>query len=211
MRGVVHDLLGLPIAGARVTLAGVGQENIRDTRSDSRGTFTFLDLPTGPYALDLESPGFHRTVIAPISVSPGEHKLLPPLPMDIEGPCGHGGWSDTYLPYRLGSDDAAGGIFGIVLDQGQVMKDVHVSLICGSDYECGSTKTDALGRFGFKNLAPGVYGVRVLRRGFYPEERIEWRAHEGLDLTYTPINLERCVDRGCDPKKRPRKPIRICE
>ena len=60
--GSVYDQTGAPLAGARLTLRGIGG---REGESSAAGEFSFRDLPAGDFEVSAESAGFetaHRAV-----------------------------------------------------------------------------------------------------------------------------------------------------
>ena len=86
----------------------------------------------------------------------------------------------------------------------------EVTLICKRKV-CPTVKTDSNGEFIFKDLAPGVFAVRVTRTGFYPLDEAVYNVREGMESVYWPLSIERCPHGDCNPRKRPKKPIAICE
>ena len=56
--GVVKDAQGSVIAGAKVTIRGIGTGLVYSTRSGGEGYFTFPVLPVGSYDLEVQATGF---------------------------------------------------------------------------------------------------------------------------------------------------------
>ena len=56
--GEISDATGAVISGATVTLHSLADQNVRTTRSDAAGRFTFSALPAGHYRISVAEPGF---------------------------------------------------------------------------------------------------------------------------------------------------------
>jgi hypothetical protein len=56
--GMVRDSSGAVIPGAELLLVNTGQQTVYRTRSDRLGSFSFPNLPVGPYDLTISAPGF---------------------------------------------------------------------------------------------------------------------------------------------------------
>jgi hypothetical protein len=56
--GVVHDATQAVVPGAAITLKSLGDNSARSTTSDENGSFEFVNLKPGHYALSAEAPGF---------------------------------------------------------------------------------------------------------------------------------------------------------
>jgi hypothetical protein len=89
--------------------------------------------------------------------------------------------------------------------------DADVTLICGSDKICGTTKTNSDGEFVFKALPLGNLSVLVEHAGFYPLNEPGYTIEEGLESVFWSVYIERCPLGNCDPRLRPKKPLAICE
>lgn len=60
LRGIVTDLTGALVAGARVTVRNEETGASQTTTTDARGIYQFYNVPTGNSALFVSSPGFRR-------------------------------------------------------------------------------------------------------------------------------------------------------
>jgi hypothetical protein len=73
--GVVNDTARqppVPVARAWVQLEEPGGAPVQATRTNSRGEFTFLDIPAGPYQLRVRAPGHGEPPVVPVTVpAPG--------------------------------------------------------------------------------------------------------------------------------------------
>jgi Carboxypeptidase regulatory-like domain/TonB dependent receptor/TonB-dependent Receptor Plug Domain len=66
--GTVIDPSGAVFAGARVTITNAGTRIMRETTTDSAGSFRILFLPPGPYELKVNVPGFTQKAPLPVDV-----------------------------------------------------------------------------------------------------------------------------------------------
>ena len=70
------------------------------------------------------------------------------------------------------SEGARGGVSGVVRDpSGAVVTDAEVSLVNAQQAMLSRTRTDATGRFQFKDIAPGAYMVLVSRPDFRSDRK----------------------------------------
>jgi Carboxypeptidase regulatory-like domain len=65
--GSVVDENGVPVAAAQITLANQDHHKFR-TESDRTGRFTFHDLPTGDYRIEVRKPGFYLLTVPSFTV-----------------------------------------------------------------------------------------------------------------------------------------------
>ncbi|MGB7465851.1 MAG: carboxypeptidase-like regulatory domain-containing protein, partial [Candidatus Acidiferrum sp.] len=62
VRGTVTDASGSAVAGATVTLINTATNVSRDTTTGNTGEFIFLEVPVGPYEVDVNQKGFKKFV-----------------------------------------------------------------------------------------------------------------------------------------------------
>jgi hypothetical protein len=210
LRGEVRDITGTVVPA---TMAELKLEDapgtILSVRTDREGKFRFAVLP-GTYTLRLKQQGFRITTLRSIHIAPGEQKVLTPLRLDLERPCGFP-LAVEYL--QLTSAERG---FGIL--SGSVRNDVGpvdgatIKLICAVDKICGEAKTDSNGGFILFNLQPGVrYTLDVAHSGFYPWQWMGFEVQADYDAAYGPITLEECPNGNCDPRLRVERPLALCE
>jgi hypothetical protein len=60
--GTVTDPTGAAIGGAIVSMTETDKQIVRSTVTDSLGNYTLLELPVGPYRLDVRANGFRNHV-----------------------------------------------------------------------------------------------------------------------------------------------------
>lgn len=89
--------------------------------------------------------------------------------------------------------------------------DTDVLLLCYGGTPCSTTKTDAQGRFLFINIPPGNHVIRASHKGFYTETLPGFVAQDQRELMYSALYIERCSEPNCDPAKRSKKPLAVCE
>jgi len=217
LRGVVQDVNGAPVAEAKAELQSETSGHVRRSETSSFGAFSFDGLPAGEYRLTLRSPGFKALRFRFLAIAQGEQKSMPILTLSVAtmGDCT--GLAVDYIRL-LPAGSPTGQLGGSVredlypkLAEGPVLPDAEVMLVCNGTKICGATRTNGLGQFTFRNLAPGLYSILVNRSGFYPWERPDYAVRKGQELVYTPIYLERCLQGNCDPALRPKRPLAVCE
>jgi len=74
--GTVTDPTGAVVSGATVRLLNENNTPVAQNVSDSAGHYIFSGLPVEQnYRLEIESPGFNKTVMSAVNVGPGENSL----------------------------------------------------------------------------------------------------------------------------------------
>jgi hypothetical protein len=58
LRGTVYDAKGAVVSGAAITITNPATGFSRSTKSDSQGSYQFLELPPAKYEVDVNAPGF---------------------------------------------------------------------------------------------------------------------------------------------------------
>ena len=79
--GVVLDVQGRPVPGAKVTLTGEGKEIVVD--SDASGVFRFAGLATGTVRVTVTAKGLETFVSNEIKLTLGEHFELPRIDLPL--------------------------------------------------------------------------------------------------------------------------------
>jgi hypothetical protein len=213
--GRVTDSAGAVVPAAQAELRSESKPEIflRGT-SDASGVYVFDRLMDGDYTLRLIKPGFASLVLKSIHIATGEHTSLPNVQLSVSY-CGSGP-APEYLrilksPREVG--DVGGSVRldpGPTTDESPPISKARVDLVCGRS-PCRTTTTDSQGHFLFKNVPPGEYAIRVSHAGLYTGTRSGYEVQEARERIYYPVYLERCFRANCDPAKRPKKPLAICE
>src|SRR5579864_4475572 len=68
LRGTVTDPKGAVVSGASVTLSDPATGFSRTTKSDSQGSYQFVEVPPATYLLTVAAPGFSTTKQADIKL-----------------------------------------------------------------------------------------------------------------------------------------------
>ena len=185
--------------------------------SDEKGAYAVSGLAAGEYALTLSRPGFARLRLDGIMIGDGQHKTIPPLDMFLALSACSDSLSLDHIRL-LDSGDESGDLVGSVkVDQkdteGQwpAVAGAEVRLFCGQKSACAIARTDAMGQFEFNSLTPGSFSLVVSARGFYPLERLDLEVQKGRRFVYRPVYVERCPRGNCSPRRRPKKPLVVCE
>jgi hypothetical protein len=157
LKGLVTDVTGAWISGARVLLVDLEAVDAARALSDKEGKFEFGQLHAGrEYELRLQAPGFNR-LVRRIELKPGDNQL------DFKLNVGWGGGVEvqgveTPKPPKGGTLEY--GIQGTVIDgAGAVVPGANLLLIPLDGSEPRKTKADAQGLYIFRNLQPGGYEV----------------------------------------------------
>jgi len=216
LTGKVQDAAGAIIPGV---IAELGLERAPISRfravTDGAGIYRFSGLPAGEYDLRLSSMGFNHLTVKSTRISEGEQKSIPPLQLTIATCADHGvRESIRFLP----PGDHQGDFVGEVRLEQRSLEDnsppiagAKVTLICGAKRVCDTAKTDSQGEFRFVDLPPGEVSIQISHTGFYPLNDFGYAVDEGVESVYRPLYLERCPRGNCDPKRRPKKPLMVCE
>jgi hypothetical protein len=75
LNGTVTDVTGAVVAGATVRLIGPDGAVVSQTATDSSGQYSFPSQPTGNYRLEMERPGFRKTVVSNANLGPGVNHI----------------------------------------------------------------------------------------------------------------------------------------
>ena len=75
LSGSVTDPSGAAVPGATVRLVGPDGAVIAQTTADSNGQYSFSSQPTGNYRLEMERPGFRKTVVSNLNLTPGANQI----------------------------------------------------------------------------------------------------------------------------------------
>lgn len=217
--GEVHDVTGALVPGTVAELKlETSPGSAFKTEADELGVYRFDNLPQGDYTLKLRRPGFRSLTVKSIRVSEGAQKLLPPFELAVSVGCGAGEGPALDYIRLTESGNSSGNLGGSVrLDEGPMkddtprVVDADVTLMCGGSTPCGKTKSDSTGEFLFKDLARGPHTIRVSKEGYYPFQDSDYEVQSRRERVYGPIRLQRCPKGDCDPKRRPKWPLSICE
>src|SRR5579859_3167214 len=75
LNGTVTDPSGASIVGAAVRLVGADGAVVAQTSTDSNGQYSFSSQPPGNYRVEMERPGFQKTVVSNLNLAPGENQI----------------------------------------------------------------------------------------------------------------------------------------
>jgi hypothetical protein len=147
LRGVVRDTAGGPLAGVEVLLLSPR----RNTVTDAQGRFRLVEVPGGERRLLIRRIGYLPVrPSARVPQAEGDTLRVTLLP------------APQLLPALI-VESERGGIRGVVGDSGyHALPGTLVELLGGRLADT----TDAQGRFGFAELRPGHYVLRISRVGY---------------------------------------------
>jgi hypothetical protein len=83
IKGVVSDIQGGLVPGARVVIAGGEPETSQETTADSVGFFNVGGLRPGIYSVTISSPGLRTYVVHDLHLRPGEVYSLPEVSLPM--------------------------------------------------------------------------------------------------------------------------------
>jgi hypothetical protein len=83
LSGTVNDPTGAIVPGARVTLTNEASKDVRETRSDSAGFFSFAAVPAGTYQVEVKLQGFSAYVQRNIILHPADKRNLTDIKLAI--------------------------------------------------------------------------------------------------------------------------------
>ena len=75
LSGTVTDPSGAIVSGASVRLLDENTGVIAATTTESNGQYSFSGVSTGNYRVEVERPGFQKSVITGLNVTPGENQM----------------------------------------------------------------------------------------------------------------------------------------
>jgi len=147
IRGIVHDLAGIPLSGVEVVLVGMD----RSVYTDGSGRFAFGNLRFRVYSLLVRHPGY-AAARARVPAETAE-----PTEIDVYL---------TQIPHVLDNIVVTGtrqGLHGVVSDSARSpIPGARVVLLGGA----GSTTTDSTGYFSFPDIHRGPHIVSAERPGY---------------------------------------------
>src|ERR1700687_565036 len=82
LRGTVTDPQGSAVVGAKVTLTTTDTSSTLVSISDDNGIYQFNALPSAPYRLTMEHPGFKKKVLEHVQIIPEQPNSLD-LPLEV--------------------------------------------------------------------------------------------------------------------------------
>jgi hypothetical protein len=205
LRGTVLDAAGWPVAGTEATLKLDDEDGAPEPRTttNEKGAFEFLSIQDGMYTLTLKHAGFIAGVLRRIEVSENEVTELKPFTLQISGECGGGDlYKAEHVPLSKGNA-SKGALSAVLKDQQQKpLAATFIYLVLGESSILARARTDARGKFTFKDLGPGDYKLLIDRYGFYTEILPGYEVEAGSESVYPPVTLVKCPKGDCDPRQR---------
>jgi hypothetical protein len=125
LSGTVTDPSGAAVPGAMVRLMDENNNVIAQTTAESNGQYSFSGVAAGNYRIEVERPGFKKTEIAGLNVSPGENQLNPQLQV--------GGTTETVevMADSTSLNTISAGLSGKAIRLSPVANRPHVSVSSG--------------------------------------------------------------------------------
>ena len=206
LSGTVLDQSGSVIPGTLVVLESESDPSRRfQARADDYGIYRFSQLSADVYRLRFEQAGFVTFFVNAVQLASGETRSMLPVMLKVaSNGCSGGVLTYSKMP-PLPFGPHAGNLAGQVVDyDGTPVADADASLICGENRVCTKIRTDLKGEFVFEGIPPGDYGLLIGRSFFYPWFARSLQVSQDYELMYRPISLERCPEKYCDPRRRPK-------
>src|SRR6185295_18018754 len=85
LSGKVVDETGALVAGADVSLTNEASKDVRRTKTNGEGFFTFAGVPPGSYAVRIELTGFKTTERTGVRLRIGDSRSLGQITMPVGG------------------------------------------------------------------------------------------------------------------------------
>lgn len=85
VKGVVTDPTGAVVAGANLTLTNQATATAFNAKSDESGSFTFLNVLPGKYALKIEAAGFTTKTLTDLVVEASQIRTIGAVKMEVGG------------------------------------------------------------------------------------------------------------------------------
>jgi hypothetical protein len=79
LSGMVTDPSGAAVPGSLVRLLDENNTEVAQTTTESNGQYSFSEVSTGNYRVEVERQGFKKHVVTGLNVAPGENQLNPQL------------------------------------------------------------------------------------------------------------------------------------
>jgi len=209
LTGKVGDFTGAVIPGVLAELRLVHEPySVMRANADDAGVYRFSSLPIGEYTLKLGSAGFEQQTVQGIKIAAGEQKRLGTIELPVAACDGHANLESLRLQP---AGHATGSIRGAVIGKKGPIAKATVKLVREAA-TWGETRTDSQGKFEFRNLSPGEFGIRFVHAGFYSLDVRAFYVQGDIESVYSPVYIERCQLGICaEWLRRPNKPLAICE
>jgi len=169
IQGRVADIANAAIPNAVVELRLKGGSTpLQTTKTDWPGHFSLTDIPAGTYELLVSAPGF-TLYTQSIKVTEGQETDLAQISLAV-APTGGCDPPPSELP-RIAFEPAKSGetlLDGAVVGTGgEFLAGVTITLSpIGRNTHQWKMVTGSWGSFGFSGITPGMYSLRVTRRGY---------------------------------------------
>ncbi len=85
LTGTVVDQSGAVVVGADITLTNEASRDVRRTKSNADGYFTFAAVPPSTYSVSIETPGFSKYEQKGIALRIGASQSLRTIKLDVAG------------------------------------------------------------------------------------------------------------------------------
>ena len=200
---------GSPVAGAKVEVRSQARTFAGET--DLAGHYRLDGISAGEYVFQVRSAGFKTYEIKSVQIAARQRLRIPDTALRVADLCGRPlpRESVRMLPGTSDLGSLKGAVYlNVPFLLLSPFTRTTVTLVCDGGRVCRSTRVSLLGRFEFRDLPTGWYGLGASRRGFYPVEGNDVPASAGLEQVYAPFGLDKCPNGNCDPKLRR---IKICE
>ncbi len=139
--------------------------------TDSTGTYSILDVPTGAYTVTATLAGYADQTSSPFSVAAGETTTVPPLTLS----------------------SALGDLEGYVQLQGT---DDHSGTAVSIQDTSYATETGADGFWSFEGIEAGQYRIDATHEDYLPNEATDITVVAGQVSTAPPITLTEAIWQG---------------
>ena len=207
IRGTARDMTRKPVAGLLVRLISSGSGLIHVTNTDDKGIYSFEDVESGTYAVEVSGSGYQHQIKKEINVRPPFRNIvdfsLPPGPMGEEE-------AASPVVYTPAAGEAVlKDVTGTFTDKGKrPIPDVELRLANPATGAAFRAQSDREGRVLMTQVPSGIYRAVVVSPGYVTVElkEVEVSRTTGLSLNLSlveyPLRFEGRIE-DLIPEEKP--------
>jgi len=207
IRGTARDMTRKPVAGLLVRLISSDRGLIHVTNTDDKGVYSFEDVESGTYAIEVSGSGYQHQVKKEIAVRPPFRNIvdfsLPPGPIGEREPTS----PVVYKP--VAGETALRDVTGTFTDKGKrPIPDVELRLANPATGVAFRAQSNREGRILMTQVPSGIYRAVIVSPGYVTVElnEVEVSRTTGLSLNLSlveyPLRFEGRIE-DLIPEEKP--------